>query len=266
MFTLRPADLTISIATYNGENFVARTVASALATGARVVVSDDGSTDGTRSILEQFSPRVELLFQPRTQGNAERSQGIAKQNQLLLDACTTPLMLMLEQDDLVEPKRLLRLNVAPDEVNVLNGWIINGRGARVCPIYRRPPLHLTTRGVFRGLRVEHFIKSPSQVIFAPELARGAGGFLTDAGPTEDSPMDAVPSGDSPGRSAQDWMRWLRLAPTGVSFRLHMRPAIAHRVHTANQSRHHDSHVLSRHALARDLPAPPSTDRRLRIAW
>src|ERR1700712_221829 len=92
------SDLTIAIATYNGERYVRQAVASALATSpARVIVFDDCSTDGTAAVLESFGSSIEFVRQ-------ERNVGIARQYQGLLDACETPLALLLNQDDLVIPR------------------------------------------------------------------------------------------------------------------------------------------------------------------
>jgi glycosyltransferase involved in cell wall biosynthesis len=239
---MRPTDLTIAIATYNGERFVAQAVGSALATGAHVVVSDDGSTDGTREILDRFSPRAEVILQ-------KQNQGIARQYQFLLDACRTPLALLLNQDDLVLPGRLRRIPVQNDHVTVMNGWIIDGDDKKERLIYRRPPYHAVRRGVFKGLMVENFAMSPSQVIFPPDRAQAVGGFLID---------------NDLGQGAEDWMCWLRLAADGLPFRLHLRPAMCYRMHDANYSLHGDSHMASRQTVRGRFPTISVPDRRLRV--
>lgn len=54
----RPLDLSVALATYNGESHLAEqlaSIASQTHPPAELVVSDDGSTDGTLDILHQFS-------------------------------------------------------------------------------------------------------------------------------------------------------------------------------------------------------------------
>jgi len=242
---MNPSELTIAIATYNGEAFVSKAVSSALATGAHVIVSDDNSTDATLDMLAPLAPRIELVRQPR-------NLGIAGQYQFLLEACETPLALLLNQDDLILPDRLKKIQLDPAEVTVLNGWVIDGQGRRLRPIYRRPPFHATVKGVYRGLRVESFVMTPSQVIFPTRVALDSGGFVITT---------------DPGQGAEDWMCWLRLAATGTHFRLRLRPAMAYRKHDANYSHRGASfHIASRQAVRERFPHPPERDDRLRLGW
>jgi GT2 family glycosyltransferase len=237
------SDLTIAIATYNGERYVRQAVASALATRpARVIVFDDCSTDGTAAILESFGSRIEFKRQ-------ERNVGIARQYQGLLDACETPLALLLNQDDLVIPRWFNTICAKPGEVTVLNGWVIDGSGERQRLIYRRPPYHALTKGVYRGLRIQNFARSPSQVILPVPEAKRVGGF-------------EIP-GD-PGQGAEDWFCLLRLAAANVRFRLRLRPAMAYREHSGNYSHHSDSHQASKDAARANLPSAPSQNPRLRL--
>jgi glycosyltransferase involved in cell wall biosynthesis len=58
--------LTALIDTYNHERYIEKTIVSVLEQGAsedelEVVVVDDGSTDGTASLVEKFAPRVKLV-------------------------------------------------------------------------------------------------------------------------------------------------------------------------------------------------------------
>ncbi len=241
---MRAADVTIAIATYNGERFVTEALESALATGARVVVSDDGSTDATPALLERYAGRAEVVRQPR-------NLGIGANYQFLLERCQTPLGLLLNQDDVVLPDALRRVPAEPDEVTVLNGWVLDDAGRRVRSIYRRPPYRASRFGVFRGLTVENFVRSPSQVVFPAAAARAVGGFAPPA---------------SAGQGAEDWMCWLRLAAAGTRFVLRLRRAVGYRVHAGNYSNETVSLGASRRAVRDALPAGPPRDRRLRWAW
>lgn len=59
--------VSIIVGNYNYELFVAAAVDSALQqtyTNLQVIVVDDGSTDGSRALLEQYRSKVELIFKP----------------------------------------------------------------------------------------------------------------------------------------------------------------------------------------------------------
>ncbi|MBL8538965.1 MAG: glycosyltransferase family 2 protein, partial [Betaproteobacteria bacterium] len=64
---LDPASLvSVIICNYNYAQFVAAAIESALALDwprVEVIVVDDGSTDGSRSVTEGYTPRVSLLTQ-----------------------------------------------------------------------------------------------------------------------------------------------------------------------------------------------------------
>ena len=239
---MKRSDLTVAIATYNGEGFVTQAVSSALRTGAQVVVSDDGSTDATRQILTRFEAQAKINLQPT-------NQGIATNYQFLLERCNTPWLWLLNQDDVI-------LRVPPIErdesrVTILNGWRIDERGRRQRLIYRRPPFHATTRGVYRALTMENFAKSPSQVIFSARRALDVGGFL-------------IP--EAQGQGAEDWMCWLRLASTGLGFVLRARPSVAYRFHAGNYSKQDEPFAASRDSVRRALPLLRTQDQRLRLRW
>lgn len=237
-------EMTIAIATYNGAAYVEDALKSALSTGVRVIVSDDCSDDGTLAILENFDSRVDLIRQPRR-------LGISGQYQFLLEACETPQMLLLNQDDVLMPDVVTATPASKTELTILNGWVIDADGRRVRTIYRRPPFHATARGVYTGLSMESFIRTPSQVILPVALAREAGGFR-------------IP-GD-PGQGAEDWMCWLRLAALGVRFRLRLRRAMCYRLHGGSYSASGTRFGASRNAVRNALPVRTRRDQRLHVAW
>jgi Glycosyl transferase family 2 len=237
-------DLTIAIATYNGEPYVSQAIASALRTGAQVVVSDDGSTDSTREQLARFASQVEIVLHPS-------NRGIASNYQFLLERCETPLMWLLNQDDVILAGPPAATRYSDSRVTILNGWRLDSNGQRQRLIYRRPPFHSTIKGVYKALRIENFAMSPSQVIFPTHRALETGGFI-------------IP--DARGQGAEDWMCWLRLASMGLRFVLRLRPAMAYRLHASNYSQQSESHQASRQAVRRAFPSSPERDHRLRIRW
>ena len=71
--------VSIIIPCFSAERWVRDAIESALAqthAPCEVIVVDDGSTDGTRGILESFGPRIRLLAQPHAGACAARNRGI----------------------------------------------------------------------------------------------------------------------------------------------------------------------------------------------
>ena len=59
------ADVSIIIPTYNGREFIEKTINSCLEQTYKsidIIVIDDGSTDGTRDILSSYKDQVSLIF------------------------------------------------------------------------------------------------------------------------------------------------------------------------------------------------------------
>lgn len=119
----RPAAPTVSVAlcTYNGARFVGEQMRSILEQtrpAAELVISDDGSTDGTLAIVEatiaeyraqhpDAVPVVRIL-----EGDAPR--GVAANFEYAMRACTGDLIALSDQDDVWHPDRLERLVAAFD--------------------------------------------------------------------------------------------------------------------------------------------------------
>jgi len=72
--------VSVVIPVYNDEGRIAAAVESALAQrfegGFEVIVVNDGSTDGTRAVLERFGDRIAVIDQPRRGVSAARNAGI----------------------------------------------------------------------------------------------------------------------------------------------------------------------------------------------
>ena len=71
--------VTAILPVYNGEAWIARAIESVLSQTYRpveLIVVDDGSTDGTRRIIESFGDRVRLLEQPNRGVYSARNLGV----------------------------------------------------------------------------------------------------------------------------------------------------------------------------------------------
>jgi glycosyltransferase involved in cell wall biosynthesis len=88
---------------YNGERFVAEAIESILAQTYRpleVIVADDGSTDGTASILAGYGQRIRTVTQTTAGPPATRNLGLM--------AANGEFAAFLDADDLWSPEKLAR--------------------------------------------------------------------------------------------------------------------------------------------------------------
>ena len=90
--------VSILIPCWNAERYVAQAVASALGQSwpaVEVIVVDDGSTDGSRAVLEAFGDRIRLIATP--------NQGAWKARNTALQAAQGTFVKYLDADDLLFP-------------------------------------------------------------------------------------------------------------------------------------------------------------------
>ena len=89
--------VTVIMPVYNGEQYLAEAIQSVLTqsfSDFELVIVDDGSTDGSGAIVQQFLPRypnIRYLYQENAGVSAARNTGIT--------ANQTPLIAFLDQDD-----------------------------------------------------------------------------------------------------------------------------------------------------------------------
>jgi glycosyltransferase involved in cell wall biosynthesis len=107
-------DYTVAIPVYNGKSYIARTIKSLIAQTIppkEVILVDDCSTDGTADFVEREFGWVKVVRQATNQGVASaRNQAIRR--------CVTPVIMLLDADDLWLPtkaqEQLNLLEKAPD--------------------------------------------------------------------------------------------------------------------------------------------------------
>ena len=88
---------------YNGERFLSQTLDSVLGQTYRpleVLLSDDGSTDGTPQIAARYSKRIRYLTHANTGPGAARNRG--------LRLARGDFVALLDADDLWHPEKLER--------------------------------------------------------------------------------------------------------------------------------------------------------------
>jgi len=91
-------DVTIIICNYNYERFLADAIDSALAqdyAATRVVVIDDGSTDGSREVIGRFGSRISAVFK-------ENGGQVSAYNRAV-EVLETKYAILLDSDDVLYP-------------------------------------------------------------------------------------------------------------------------------------------------------------------
>ena len=197
---LGTGDVDVILPVYNMEKYVGQTVRSILSQtrpAAKLIVIDDGSTDGSRAVVEQVTSqnrgptKVELVSQPNAGLSAARNAGIKH--------ATAEYIAFVDADDLWDATKLEK-QMAIMEADTAN------RTALVYCAYRtidengkelQHALNIepTLRGsVFPELLHANLISgSGSAALVRRSVIKELGGFDTDL------------------KAAEDWDMWLRIA-------------------------------------------------------
>ena len=96
----------ILLATYNGEKYIREQIDSILNQTYkefRLLISDDGSTDGTRDILNEYKAkddRIEIFMQ-------EENLGVVKNFEFLLKKVEAKYYMFSDQDDIWKDEKIV---------------------------------------------------------------------------------------------------------------------------------------------------------------
>lgn len=163
--------ISVALCTYNGARFIGPQLASILAQSRlpdEVVVSDDGSDDGTREIVRQVATTSPVPL--RLLADGER-RGVTRNFEACLRACRGDIVFLCDQDDLWHPDKLQRVaqafERAPQAVLVYaDARLVDAEGAELAPSWWRvaglhpPPTDraalldlLLSRWVFSGFNM-----------------------------------------------------------------------------------------------------------------
>jgi len=103
------AGISVVIPAYNREQFIKEAIQSVLDQGydgpLEIIVSDDGSTDGTISVATSFSDKVKIIRKPV----GCKTQGVAGTRNRGIKACSQPFICFLDSDDFYLPGHLKRM-------------------------------------------------------------------------------------------------------------------------------------------------------------
>ncbi len=176
--------VTVVIPTFDRAAVLPRAVDSALAQrGAdfRILIADDGSTDGTAEALERYAadPRVRVLRLPHG--------GVCRARNAAVAESRSPLIAFLDSDDEWLPGKLAAQVKLLEETGLAicqteEIWIRNG--VRV-----NPPAHYVKQaGDIYAASLRHCMVTPSSVLMTRALFEEAGGFNPEFPACEDFEM------------------------------------------------------------------------------
>ena len=212
--------LSVIIPTYNGEQFLAKALASIAEQGDRdieCIVVDDGSTDSTIQIVNTFAGKI-----PIVRRDIQRTGNWAANSNLALANATGEYACFLHQDDFWLANRLQTMrglvSQYPDAELLLSPAIFVDRqgnpvGRWQCPLPNRPG-PIDSNLFKQRLLIQNFIAIPSPV-FKRKTALMHGGL-----------------DDSLWYTA-DWDFWLKLAGHKTIYSPH--PMAAFRIHSHSQT-------------------------------
>jgi glycosyltransferase involved in cell wall biosynthesis len=214
--------VSVVIPAYNSSKFIAQTLESVLAqtyAAKEVLVIDDGSTDDTATIAEQFGAPVRVIRRQNARQAASRNFGVAE--------ATGEWIAFVDADDIWESFKLERqmaeLALHPD--------------ADVCYAARTELIHEE-----EDVRLGKYLPVP-----APEELREClfeqTGFLPSTVVIRRSVFLAMNGFDTRFKIVEDWDLWLRLLDAGIRFVACNDALVRYRIHPASVS--HSGMVMLR---------------------
>ena len=121
--------VSIALATFNGEQFIAEQVESLIAQtypNLEIIISDDGSTDRTFSILKSYAERYSHIFIYSNNGE----KGLRKNFEHALKKCNAPYIALCDQDDVWLPGKIALLVEQIGEASLIyhDSLLVNAAG------------------------------------------------------------------------------------------------------------------------------------------
>lgn len=181
--------MTVVIPTYNRAGFIAEALQSCVDQGIpiEIIVVDDGSTDDTSDVVQNFGHTVTYIRQQNRREGAARNAGIAR--------ASAPLVAFLDSDDAFLPGKLLRDLEAfarrPDAGLIFSrATFVNEHGRTLHVAPTRPPVE---QGVLGLVRHNYVPLSTAAVPLA---------VLHEVGAFSEEPSIS---------GSYDWHLWVRIA-------------------------------------------------------
>jgi glycosyltransferase involved in cell wall biosynthesis len=174
--------VSVVIPAYNAETFIGKTLLSVIGQSYRnleIIVVDDGSDDGTVSIVEELARRdhrIRLITQENAGVGPARNRAIANSQGRLIAP--------VDADDLWHPDKLAlqveALRTAPPTVTVAYCWWVPIDEHDIVKSNGRIPFYCELEGdVFSELAVQNFIGNGSVPLIRRSALHEVGGYDTD---------------------------------------------------------------------------------------
>lgn len=233
--------ISVIIPVFNGASEVSRAIESALAQTygrVEVIVVNDGSTDQTREVLDQFGDRIRAIHQSNGGLAAARNAGIL--------AATGEWVAFLDHDDSWQPEKLIRQMQRARETGfeiVYSNAVNFGDVNRVAHL-RSDPDQMAEGDLFQALLLDNFIVV-SSVMLQKHLLLEAGTFDTALGVVE------------------DWDLWLKLAARGARFAAVREPVTLYQWRPGSLSKNYDR---MRNTRLQIIQRALASDRGQRSSW
>ncbi|MEI9978128.1 MAG: glycosyltransferase family A protein [Edaphobacter sp.] len=202
--------ISVVIPAYNASRYIAETLESVLkqtVAADEILVVDDGSTDETASIAEQFGLPVRVIRRQNSKLSATRNAGVQE--------AAGEWIAFIDADDLWESSKLERqmeeLMRYPGADLCYTGrrlLIQNEESVRLGQVVKVPPASRIRESLFQGTT---FL--PSSVVIRRSTLMAVGGF------------------DTKCIYVEDWDLWLRLLHWGAKFVDCQEPLVQYRIHS-----------------------------------
>ncbi len=205
--------VSIIIPAYNAEKYIKEAVDSALAQtypSVEVIVVDDGSTDGTKKVLEPYIAAQKIVYVHQSNG------GLAASRNAGIKAAKGEFIAFLDADDMFLPEKvgsqMKALEVHPDfgvcysDLNHFNDPVAGEKPSE----FFHHRYSYPSGDIFAELLTRQFI-NPLTVMVRREVCEKYGVF------------------DEELRRSEDWDLWLRWSHAGVKFLYLDKPLAQYRV-------------------------------------
>ena len=249
--------VSVIISAYNGENYLAEAIESVLAqtrSDWEIVVADDGSSDATGAIAEDYArrdPRIRVVHRANGGIAAARNSGLAHANP------SFEYVAVLDHDDFLEPDCLETLVGALDR----HPRAVGAHGLRRNVDSKRRPLRRNGSEVWPSVRwsIEGnwLVKMPESAPTTFAMLAYRNVITINGVMVRRDALEHAGRFDPRATMAEDWDLWLRMALLG-DFVFVNRVVCGYRYHDSNitrdreRMRGHEDAVRSRIYASREL--------------